>query len=292
MENLLTIHFFRDNSIEAKLDFNSVLEFFENQPNFQIYYSDGLVEIEYKDVEFDFKYHYLITKKSRVNQIYRLSPKFSNVNFLVEFPILIPSPLAREILGIIQKLCKTFELGIYHDSFSDIRLFNLVEMIDFYESAKKAYLANEEVDGKISYDAEKLNVICKFQRSVKNLIEYYHNDVIVNYCYGLIQTDASEGNKPFSGICYDWRFTSPIIFPPYVDFINVMCDDMNFIIRRADLFNIINRKLIEIKNFLPDMYILKVKQAKACKMYLKKLVKAKLNYEFRQVKLIDCLEAE
>ena len=68
MENLLTIHFFRDNSIEEKLDFNAVLDFFENQPNFQIYYSDGLVEIEYKDTL------KVIWKEIRVSVLVRINP--------------------------------------------------------------------------------------------------------------------------------------------------------------------------------------------------------------------------
>lgn len=288
MNNLMTIHFFRNNSLQEKLDFQQVVDFFASQPNFQIFYTDDCVEIEYKDEEFGFKYSYLITRKSRVSQIYKLSPKFTNVNMLVEFPIMLPSFLAKEVLTLTQKLCKTFELGVYNDVFEDVRAFNIVELMDFYESSKKAYIELNGLEDRIQYNAEKLNVICKFQRSVTQLEEYYHNDVIVNPCYGLVQTDEVENN--IQGICYDWKITQPIIFPPYVDFIKVTNEDEEYIVKRSDLFALIEKRLIEIKNFLPDMYIIKGKQAKNCRKYLKKISKIALAGEFKNISLLDCIE--
>ena len=79
----INIHFFRDSSLD-KLDFAKVLEFFDEYPNFKVYYTEDEVQIDYRDDDFKFSYRYLITKKSRVNQIYKLNPKYLNVNFYLE----------------------------------------------------------------------------------------------------------------------------------------------------------------------------------------------------------------
>ena len=194
---IINIHFFRNSSLE-KLDYFQVLEFFDNQPNFEIYYADDYVEILHVDAEFNFQYRFLITKKSRVSKIYKLNPMFTNVNFLLEMPILIPSFIAKEILSTIQKLCRTFELGIYHDAFVDVKQFNVVEFLDFFEKQRSLYIRDFDIDDKITFDGEKLNIICKFQRSVDSLIDYYHNEVAVNLCYPIIDKNTNE-----SGICYD-----------------------------------------------------------------------------------------
>ena len=51
----INIHFFRNSSLE-KIDYAKVLDFFDNQPNFETYYTDDYVEIIHKDLEFNFNY--------------------------------------------------------------------------------------------------------------------------------------------------------------------------------------------------------------------------------------------
>ena len=283
---IINIHFFRNSSLE-KLDYFQVLEFFDNQPNFEIYYADDYVEILHVDSEFNFQYRFLITKKSRVSKIYKLNPMFTNVNFLLEMPILIPSFIAKEILSTIQKLCRTFELGIYHDAFNDVKQFNVVEFLDFIEKQRSVYIRDFDIDDKITFDGEKLNIICKFQRSVDSLIDYYHNEVAVNLCYPIIDKNTNE-----SGICYDWKFGTPIIFAPYVTYINILDDENGkMLVRKDELLAILDRYLTPISNFLPDMFILKQKQAKNCKKELKKIKKIMLDKEYRVLSLCDVVEA-
>lgn len=282
----INIHFFRNSTLE-KIDYAKVLDFFDNQPNFESYYTDDFVEIIHKDAEFDFSYRFLITKKSRVSKIYKLNPMFTNVNFLLEMPIMIPSFLAKEILATIQKLCKMFELGIYHDSFNDVKPFNVVEFLDFFEKQRSNYIQENGLNGKITFDNEKLNVICKFQRSVDNLVDYYHNEVVVNPCYPIVDKNTDE-----SGICYDWRFGTPIIFAPYVTFINIIDDEnQKMLVRRDELIQILSKYLDEITNFLPDMYILKNKKARNCRKELKKIKKIVMEKDYKVLRMCDVIEA-
>lgn len=281
----INIHFFRNSTLD-KIDFNKVLEFFDSQPNFRSYEAADFLEIVHTDTEFNFSYRFLITKKSYVNKIYKLNPMFSNINFLLEMPIMIPSFLAKEILAVVQKLCKMFELGIYHDSFSDVKPFNVVEFFDFFEKQRSMYIQNYGLNGKIRFDNEKLNVICKFQRKVANLVDYYHNEVVVNLCYPIVDKNSNE-----SGICYDWRFGTPIIFAPYVTYINITDDEnQKMLVRRDELIQILNKYLDEITNFLPDMYILKSKKARNCRKELKKIKKIVMEKDYEVLKMCDVIE--
>lgn len=283
---LINIHFFRKSSLE-KIDYAKVLEFFDSQPNFETYYTDDYVEIIHKDLEFNFSYRYLITKKSKVSKIYKLDPMYSNVNFLLEMPIMIPSFIAKEILSIIQKLSRTFELGIYHDSFPDVKPFNVVEFLDFFEKQRGLYIQENGLNGKITFDADKLNIICKFQRSVDSLVDYYHNEVAVNMCYPIIDKNTDE-----SGICYDWKFGTPIIFAPHVTYINIIDEENGkMLVRRDELLVILNKYLSSITNYLPDMYILKQKQAKNCKKELKKIKRIVMEKDYRVLRMCDVVEA-
>lgn len=280
------IHFFRRNDI-GKLDYSKILDYFDTLSNFKTYVSDEYVEIAYSDVEFSFNYRYLITKQSRVNRIYELSPKYTNVNFMLEMPILIPSFLAKEILTIAQKVCKIFELDVYVETFKDVEPFNLVDLLVLFEKTRSKHIEENGLNDKITFDNDQLNIICKYQRSVDSLKEYYQNEVAVNNVVPVV--DVSNN---ISGISYTWEIGKPSVFPPYTEFINVIDDEGNtLVINRENFFKVMNKYFTEIKTFLPDLYVIKAKQAKATKKELKKLKKFHIaNYHFKALRLCDVIE--
>lgn len=285
----MNIHFFRKSALE-KLDYEKILDFFDQQQNFEIYYTteqekESYVEILYKDHDFGFEYRYYITDRSRVSKIYDLSPVYSNAKFFLEMPIMIPSFLAKEMLMIIQKLCREFDLGVYHESFDDVVPFNMVEFLAFFEKQRAQCIQEFGMQDKMYYDEEKLNIICKFQRSVNRLSDYYHNEVTVNSCYPIV--DNVNGD---SGMCYDWKFGTPIIFAPHVDYILIQDEETGrMLVRRDELFGILDKYISEIKNFLPDLYILKAKQAKKCRKEMKKIKKIVMDKNYKVLKLCDVI---
>ena len=227
----INIHFFRNNTLD-KLDFGKVLEFFDELPNFEIYYTANDVEIVYTDKEFQFSYSYLITKVSQVRQIYKLNPAFVNVNFLLQLPILVPEYVVKEILTVTQRLCKLFELEVFNDAFEDVKPFNLMDIIMLFKAARRAYIEENGLEGKILFDTDKLNSICKYQRSIDNICEWYHHEVQVDYCEPVIDRKTGE-----YGICCVWNIGIPTVFPPYFDYVKIKDeDDQEFMVRRKDFF--------------------------------------------------------
>ena len=282
----INLHFFRKNELE-KLDFIKVFEFFEEYPNFKIYYGPETVEIVYKDEDFQFFYRYLVTKKSRVNMIYKLDPSYGNINFLLELPVAIPTFLAKEILTITQKVCKLFDLDIYHDSFDDVKPFNLVDVLVLFEDTRKAYIEEYRIQDKIYMDHNKLNEICKYQRSVDSLAEYYHGEVDIPVVNPIIDNISGE-----NGISCVWKMGKASVFPPHVDYVYILDeDDVSFLVRRDDFYTIVDKYLVEILNFLPDMFIIKAKDARKVKKVIGKLRKVALvDHNFVQRRLCDYID--
>lgn len=280
------IHFFRENSLN-KIDYSKILDYFDTLANFKTYVTDDYVEIAYSDVEFSLNYRYLITKQSRVNRIYELSPKYTNINFMLEMPVMIPTFLAKEILTVAQKICKIFELDVYVDSFPDVQQFNLVDLLVLFEKSRSEFIEKNGLINKITFDNEKLNIVCKYQRSVNSLKEYYNNEVDVKYVVPVVDV-----NNNVSGFSYSWELGRPSVFPPYVEFIQV--DDgegNNLLVTRDDFFKVMNKYFTEIKTFLPDLYVIKAKQAKGTKKEIKKLRKLNNpNYHFKALRLCDVIE--
>lgn len=280
------IHFFRNSELD-KIDFTKVFEFFDNYPNFTIYYTEDDVQIVYRDDDFKFSYRYLITKKSRVKDIYKLNPMFSNVNFLLELPLMIPSFLAKEILAITLKICKLFDLEIYHDNFSDVKAFNSVDVLLLFEKMRAEYIEEHGLEGKLKYPSEKLNEICKYQRSVDSLKSSYQNTVEAN----LIQPILDNLTNDF-GISYKWEVGKSTIFPPNVDYFYIQEEEnIIFLVKREEFYQLIGKYLIEVETIFPEMYILKEKQAKAARKILNKLRKfAIVDVNFKNIRLCDLID--
>lgn len=282
----INIHFFRDSSLE-KLDFAKVLEFFDSYPNFKTFYTEDEVQVDYRDDDFKFSYRYLITKKSRVNHIYKLNPMFLNVNFYLELPVLIPSFLVKEILTITQKICKLFDLEIYNDSFKDVQPFNLADVVVLFEESRKQTIEDYGMQDKLPFPKDKLDEVCRYQRSVESLREYYHNEVEVNVVEPIFDKITNE-----YGISITWAVGDAMVFPPHLSYIYIK-DEQNlpFLVRSADFMSIIGKYLIEIVNFLPDMYILKAKQAKSARKTLNKLRKvAIIDQNFKSIRLSNLID--
>ena len=282
----INIHFFRNYLLE-RLDYKKLLEFFDELPNFEVFYTANEVEILYSDEDFQFTYRYLITKVSQVNQIYKLDPAYVNINFLLEIPTLVPEFIVKEILTLTQRICKAFDFAVYNDSFDDVKPFNLVDLILLFKNKRREEIELKGLGNKLLFESDKLNAICKYQRSIDNLKEAYNNEVEVEYVEPVIDRKTGE-----YGICCSWKAGVPTVFPPYFDYIKIVSEEEDdFMVRRRDFFAICEKYLTEIGNFLPDMYYMKKKAAHKCKAAVSKLRKfAIVDQSFTSARLCDLID--
>ena len=196
------IHFFRESSLE-KLDFAKVLDFFENLPNFKIYYTDDEVQIDYRDDDFKFSYRYLITKKSRVSQIYKLNRNSStSISFWCGADSVVFGQRSDD-----PRRCANLRPRYLQQRFEDVsRSISLTSSL-FEESRRRMieYGMQEKLPTKVGRHLS----LPALNRSLRE----YHNDVDVNPVErSLIQT------KDY-GISYTWS-RQPAVFP-YLDFVYI-----------------------------------------------------------------------
>ncbi len=83
-----------------------------------------------------------------------------------------------------------------------------------------------------------------------------------------------------------------MVFPPHLSYVYVKEEqNLPFLVRREDFMSIVGKYLIEIVNFLPDMYILKPKQARSARKTINKLRKvAIIDQNFKSIRLSNLID--
>lgn len=280
----LTLRFFRKSSA-PKTDFSKVLEFFDTVPNISIYYSENDVRIEYVDNDFGFAYSFFITKKSYVEQISNLSAEYSNDNFFLVMPLMIPTYLATEILTFAQKVCKQFNFFIYHPEFKDVCGFNLVEVRNLFTTLRAKEIEDNGLGDRLYYNSEILNNVCVYERNVETLKEE-KPELYIAKC-SVIQLENSNEY----GILYKWPIGVPTLFPPHINYIEIEeSDGIKFVVTREVLYKLIDGLLVKADSLLTDMYLLRPKKAKKTLKYLNKLHKQELSKHYKELPLCNLID--
>ena len=241
----------------------------------------------YNDTEFGFKYMYKKTKVSQVENIWRLDPSYLNLNFILCLPILIPAFAAKEILTFAQKLAKLFDLQVYHESYDDVKQFNIADIYSLFSVEQRKYLETNAPVGKVFYEADRLNTICKYQRNLENISANYRYEVSVNPCKPILD----RANNEF-GISTIWNAGVPTLFAPYFDYVDVKDENgESFLVRRTDFVRTMDKYLNRVEDSFPDMYLIKAKAAKQSRGMASRLRRyAIVDQTFEEIPICDLLD--
>ena len=148
----MIIHFFRER-IKERINYSEVIDFFSDLPNCIITSDNDQVDIELSEPSFDFKYHFYITKRTRVKSMFKLSPEYVNTNILIEIPVLLSKFLVRKMLKVAYELSKRFDLYVYHEKISDITEFKMLDLLAYIDKETSDYMISNKVDTVMSpYD--------------------------------------------------------------------------------------------------------------------------------------------
>ncbi len=283
---LITIHFFRKRNLE-RMDYEKLINYFEELGNCRITSDDDCVEIIYNDAVFGFPYRFLITKRSRVRSVYSLSGDYFNINLLVEIPVLLPAFVSRNILKFILELCQLFELDLYYDGVKDIVPFDMVSMLSYLAHTKEEYLTSNP-DQKVYYmEREKLNQICNFQQMKPYLPEKIKAETLMNPY--IVMVDSN--NQVVLSVL--WNAGCSMIFPPYLDYVHIEEDGVLVIVPATIFMKYVGRYMTELKDYIPNLRLqmLQPKSALRAKKHLRKVRKETVpQNSFETIRLIDLVE--
>lgn len=289
----MIIHFFRKR-ISERLDYSELLdEYFPFVPNCTITSNDAIVDIQILEPSFDFTYHYFITNRTRVVNMYRLNPDYVNTNILIDIPSVLPKFLIRRMLQSVDELCKRFDLYIFHDYVKDITEFNMFDLLAVLARELHDYVSNNP--GQYYYmEQEKLMTACSYLHIMKDISEVMTVDAMILPYDVLYDKETKE-----VALSVTWQVGAPTVFPPVLDYVYVEEEGNLLSVIPADIFFKYSKRFMhEIakdKNIDyavdMDLYYLNEKNALKAKKQVKKMRKSMLNTSrFTEIKIIDVLE--
>lgn len=284
----MIIHFFRERS-KPRMDFYQLIDgYFDNLENCVIKSNDDEVELKMNMSNFDFEYHFLITKRSRVSSLYRLNLEYSNINLLCEIPSVLPQYISRLIFKQINEICEKFDLAIYCDAFENIHQFDMFELITALGKERARYL--EEHEDIITYKVPMtvLNEMCRYQSSIDQLPSVVKGDVIVQK-YNILR------EKRTGVICksISWKVGTPTLFPPHLNYVQVEEEENLVALIPIEIFYKYAEKLMnEVKDVDYKLLYLNEKTALKVKKLIKKMRKAVVSYtNFDEIKITNLIES-
>jgi hypothetical protein len=227
----MIIHFFRNRSLE-RLDYSELIDnYFDTLDNSKITSNEDEVEISFPFLHFDSQYRYLITKRSRVSSLYRLSSNYVNLNLLCEIPVPLPEFLYKQVLKQISDLCDKFSLQIYCNGFDDIVPFNMFNMLKAMADEKKTYFEEHPEVKKYVVEQSVLNCVCSYQYFMDKIPSMITGDVIIHPYEALF--DHRMERVVFS---IKWTMGTPMVFPEFISYVCIEEEENLFTIVPKDVF--------------------------------------------------------
>lgn len=196
-------------------DRTELLTFFQANPNISMDKNGDDRDFTYHHPILDFEAHFILSSKSAIPHLERLNPKYFDVNFRVEFDILLPTYSVELILDISEELAKMFKFAIYNESYEDVVSFRKNMLAKTFDIWKNAYKnKNEDEIAKYSrIDPTGLLQIYNYiLRKPKLEVLLDKNKVQISE-YFFMRTEKSRT----AFVCMSWDGYVPFILPPGID---------------------------------------------------------------------------
>ena len=278
------IYFFKERS--RQIDLDSLLNFFQNYEETEVEMDERSVRFKYQHPRLNYGACFYITPKSMVPNIYNLNPKYLEINFHIEIPILTPNYVIKQIIDFVKKVTERFDLFVYSELFSDVLPFKSDTVYKAYIIVKKAYLEKfpDKASQYIFVSTEKLSAILRYLDEQMQLQAYYKDldTYVPRYLY------FKENNRPV--LCIEWTEGKLTVFPPYLDYVMYRTAGKLKVVE-YDQFTQDNQKfLMDVPGFLKGTRVVPKKFAKKLYGYMKKQPLSSIGQSFNQLRLEELLD--
>ena len=162
----------------------------------------------------NFEARFIMTAISCVPRLEKLNPKFFDVNFMLEFNILLPTYSAEIVFDMVEDIIKMFKFYVYNEAYQDVIPFRKSFMIKTFESWKRAYKDDneDEIANYNRLDPQTLSQVYNYLLRQKKLEIFLDPSVVISNYY-FLRTDRSRS----AFVTIKWDGESPFILPPAVD---------------------------------------------------------------------------
>lgn len=194
---------------------SDLLTYFQANPNITVEKRLNDRIFTYHHPILNFEARFVMTSKSCIPHLERLNSAFLDVNFFVEFNILLQTYAVEIILDIVEEICKLFKFHVYNQSYEDVFPFRRSMMIKAFEAWKRAYKDNNE-DEIAQYnrlDPQTISQVYGYLQRRAKLEILLDKDKVVISNYFFLHTERSRT----AFVAISWDGYSPFILPPAVD---------------------------------------------------------------------------
>lgn len=273
------LFFFKTDNRE--LDIEDLFEYFEQKDYFKIVIEEDCAYIKYHNPFIQLDYSFIITKVSKVPDIYRLNPKYLDLDFYFSIDAIMPIFKIRLVCNIIEDLCSNFNLFIYNFLFNDVSVFSSNLIVKSYIRNRDIYKLKFPVEYScLTYvNSTKLDGYFRYLLEADEIRAYFNNQ------YSFLPTNFVKNlisNKTYLVASMD--LTKAVIIPPNTDLLYLKYDDCNHVYQFADIQNLIDKFLTDLPGFVSGTKVLEAKHLKKVK---KIIVKSKLREVKEELSLIE-----
>lgn len=259
------LHFFKENT--RNIDIKETISFFEAIDGFEIESDDKGLRFVYKDHVLKYEARFLILQKSQVRDIYRLNPKFLDINFQLEIDILTPNYFFEKMIEIVKRLTERFNYFVYHETFENVLNFRRDLIIKVFSLLKERYL---QLNPKLLNEyhlikTDKLSSILRYMEDNLELHKFYEqSNTYVPMYHFLINKDNELK------LAFEWKHNTLTVFPPNLDYIFVNRGNDMMMIKYDEFYEFSNKYLEEVPGFIKDTYVFKQRNLKRINKILRR----------------------
>lgn len=283
----MTINFFRSRNLE-RIDYADVILYFEKDLKCEVIYGEEDVKFIYKDIVFDLEYNFSITKRSRVSNVSFINPEYVNIRFCLDIPEVMPEQASREVIALIDQVCRRFDLGVLYDGIKDVEQFDVMKMMNYFGSTRRIFLEQNPEFEYYTVPSNILTHVSNYHQVLPYLKDQIKEDVEVKKYLFL-----TDGLSKKANLAIEWEVGTPLIFPPHLDYIKVIDCETTQYLPAEIFFKYLIRHMFELKNYIPDVSLLML-CGKGVKKANSKLKRFKKHYSqeliFKEIKATNLVE--
>ncbi len=251
------LHFFKEKS--RKIDIDALISFFENFEEIEVQMDETSARFIYTHPRLGFEATFIITPKSVVPNIYRLNPRFLDLNFRLDIPLFYADYVVEEILKLVKKLVTAFNFYVYSEAFEDVLSFKSETILKAYILVKEAYISKypQKIDTYYKVSKEKLSNILRYLDDLLELQIYYKDLRTYVPKYVFYVTNTKEVIS-----LIEWKEDSLTVFPPEVDYILLRQGQRFKVIQYHQFLENASKLLLDVPGFLKGTKVITKKNAK------------------------------
>lgn len=231
--SVFKIHFFKEKS--RVIDIDELMTYFEKKQYIKEM-SDRFLKFTYEHPALKTSFYFTLTPKSTVPDIYRLNPKFLDVNFDISLPVLMTKFMLEIALSDMYAFSKHFNLALYHPLFEDVSPYDQDMIVEVFYMFQKAYIKKhpQHLDQFTRMDKDVLYNMSTYTNDIVALKQYFNDantyvpkyqvikcdeEVIVGFMFN---QDVLTVIPPFATVCL-YRVFDQIVtidlkhFEPIID---------------------------------------------------------------------------